>query len=237
MYGRQRLILAAASLLPLAGCGGVSIAPEAKLPRALIRPVEAKIGYVIDGEQRNYVHSETRAGVPWKIALGAGHQKLIRQIFDAEFKEAREFPDLETARKSEGLQAIFEPRIDQYSFASAMETGGRYVAVTMRYRINVLTPEGAKFDTLTLTGYGASLVEGVGSEEPLAVATRAAMRDAASKFMTQFQGQSLAEQLAKGEKLVAAVEKPGAEAAAVTSIEAVPIRPSRRRAFQASPST
>ena len=118
-----------------------------------------------------------------------------------------------------------------------METGGRYVAVTMRYRINVLTPEGAKFDTLTLTGYGASLVEGVGSEEPLAVATRAAMRDAASKFMTQFQGQSLAEQLAKGEKLVAAVEKPGAEAAAVTSIEAVPIRPSRRRAFQASPST
>jgi hypothetical protein len=29
---------------------------------------------VIDGEQRNYVHSETRAGVPWKIALGAGHK-------------------------------------------------------------------------------------------------------------------------------------------------------------------
>jgi hypothetical protein len=92
-----------------------------------------------------------------------------------------------------------------------------------------------KFDALTLTGYGASLVEGIGSEEPLAVATRAAMRDAAAKFMTQFQGQSLA--VAKGEKLVAVVEKPGAEAAAVTSIEAVPIRPSRRRAFQASPST
>ena len=56
MYGRQRLILAAASLLPIAGCGGVSIAPEAKLPRALIRPVEAKVGYVIDGEQIGRAH-------------------------------------------------------------------------------------------------------------------------------------------------------------------------------------
>lgn len=235
MHGRQRLILAALMTLPFAGCGGVSIAPEPVLPKALIQPVAAEIGVVVTAEQRNYVHSETRAGVPWKISLGAGHQKLARQIFAAEFRNAREFPDLDSARKAEGLQAVFEPRIDQYSFATAAETGGRYVAVTIRYRINVFTPEGVRADTLTLTGYGASLVEGVGSDEPLAIATRSAMRDAAAKFLTQFQRQPLAEQLAKGEKLVAVVEQPGAAAAAVTSIEAVPIRPSRRRLV--SPST
>ena len=240
MHGWQRLMAASVASAALAACGGVTIAPEPVLPRALVQPIGADVGYVLTSEQRNYVHSETRAGVPWKVSLGSGHQKLMREIFTAEFRQAREFPDFEAARKAENLQAVFEPKIEQYSFATASETGGMYVAVTIRYRIDVHTPEGARFDSLTLTGYGASLVDGIGSEEPMAIATRNAMRDAAAKFLAQFQGQPLAEQLAKGEKLVAASVPAGAVAAAVTAIEAVPIRPSRRRSLaslQASPST
>lgn len=235
MHGQRGLIASAILLASLTGCGGVSIAPEPMLPRALVTPVSATVGYVVGGEQRNYVHTETRGGVPWKIALGAGHQKLVRQMFVTEFREAREFDSVDAARKVDGLQAIFEPRIDQYSFATSAETGGRYVAVTIRYRINVFTPDGARADTLSLMGYGASLVGDIGGEEPLALASRAAMRDAAAKFLTQFQGQSMAEQLAEGEKLSTPIEQPSVIAAAVTAIEALPIRPSRRHPI--SPST
>ena len=52
---------------------------------------------------------------------------------------------------------MFAPHIEQYSFATARETSGAYWAVTIRYRIGVLSPQGEPVDTLTLTGYGSAM--------------------------------------------------------------------------------
>ena len=198
----------------LAGCGGVTIAPKPVLPKALVQEIPATVGLLVPADQSSYAHSETRAGVVWSVALGQGQQVVAREVLDSLFREVREFSELEAARKSEGLQAIFEPRIEQYSFATAQETGGDYVAVTIRYRVNVLAPDGVRYDSLTLTGYGTGLAEGFGSGGPMDEATRAAMRDAAAKFLTQFP------------------ELPPAEVqtrlAAALDIEALPIRESRR---------
>ena len=119
-----------AAALVIAGCGGVSIAPEPVLPKALVVAIPAKVGFVVAGEQRTYSHNEERGGVPWSVALGKGQEKLAREVFSAMFREAREFADLDAARAEPGLQAIFDPRIEQYSFATERETGGDYVAVT-----------------------------------------------------------------------------------------------------------
>src|SRR5207302_1582227 len=81
------------------------------------------------------------------------------------------------------------------------DTGGRYDAATIRYRINVYTPQGEKVDTLSLTGYGSALAQGLSSGKPLERATLAAMRDAAAKFLVQFPQQALAQQLAHDEPL------------------------------------
>jgi hypothetical protein len=153
---------------------------------------------------------------------------VAREVLDSLFREVREFSDLDAARKSQGLQAIFEPRIEQYSFATAQETGGDYVAVTIRYRINVLAPDGVRYDSLTLTGYGTGLAEGFGSGGPMDEATRAAMRDAAAKFLTQFPELSLAKELAAGTVLVADPAEVQTRLAAAIDIEALPIRESRR---------
>src|SRR5205807_873767 len=85
----------------------------------------------------------------------------------------REFKDLEAARAATGLRAVFEPLIDQYSFVIDRDTGGRYDAATIRYRINVYTPQGEKVDTLSLTGYGSALAQGLSSGKPLEPATPA----------------------------------------------------------------
>jgi hypothetical protein len=63
---------------------------------------------------------------------------------------------------------------------------------------------------------------------PMDQATRSAMRDAAAKFMVQFGDLPLAATLAKGERVVGTSAAARADAAA-RSIEALPIRDSRRR--------
>ena len=218
-----------APLLLLAGCGGVKIAPQPVLPKALVQPVPARIGFVLPPDQKDYVHSETRAGVPWSVSLGEGQRKLAREVFKASFLSAEEFQDLEAAKRASGLQGILEARMGQSSSATAREPGGESVAVTIRYRILLRTPRGEPVDAYTLTGYGNSEAGGMGSSSaPLDAATRAAMRDAAAKFLTQFPEQPVARTLASGRPLLAAAATQGAPLATLQAIEAVPVRESRR---------
>lgn len=230
---RARRIAAAAGTAAalLAGCGGVKIAPTPILPKPLVAKNPATIGVLLAPDMRSFVHAENRGGVPWSIDLAEGHRRLATEVMGAAFAEAREFDSLDAAKGAAGLAAIFEPRIEQYSFATARETGGDYVAVTIRYRINLLTPAGDAYDSFTLTGYGNSLAGGMSSSAPLEEATRGAMRDAAAKFLTQFPLQDVAKRLQKGETLVVdATQSSGAGAlSALQAIQAVPVRDPRRR--------
>jgi hypothetical protein len=143
----------------------------------------------------------------------------------------REFPDSAAAARDPAVQAIFVPQIEQYSFATADETGGEYVAVTIRYRIEVFSPDGGIHDTLTLTGYGTSRMGGMemGASDAMDRATRGAMRDAAAKFLAQFGRLPMAARLAAGERLSADAAGGQGTAEALT-IEALPVRDSRRPA-------
>lgn len=222
---RQSFVGFSMLALLLAGCGGVVITPDPVLPRALIEPIPAKIGLLLTAEQKSFVHTETRNGVTWEVALGNGQQRLARTMFSSIFGEVQEFADLDSARTTSGLQAIFEPKIEQYSFATAQETGGEYVAVSIRYRIDVRTANGERYDSLTLTGYGTAMAGGFGSSESIEAATLAAKRDAAAKFLTQAGALPLVKELSAGRNLQAV---PEAAAVAAVSIEALPIRVSRR---------
>jgi hypothetical protein len=204
----------------LSACGDVSIKPEAVLPKPLIVRIPADVGLIIPTDTRKYVDQETRFGVDWKVDLGPGEVRLMQDVFKDLFSHVQEFRDLESARAGKDLKALFETRVDQYSFVTARETKGRYYAVTIRYRINLYTPQGEKVDSYTLTGYGNSLALGMSGGKPLTRATVSAMRDAAAKFLVQFPEQPPGQQLARNEAVVADKPSTSAEAA---QIEAVPI--------------
>ncbi|MGE0583019.1 MAG: hypothetical protein AB7P31_12920 [Steroidobacteraceae bacterium] len=215
-----------AALLSLAGCGSVEIAPEPVIPKPLVRQMPVKAAVLLAGDQRAFRHIETRSGVDWQVSLGAGHQRLARDVFGALFADVRYLDDAEAARRATDLAVIFEPRMEQYSFATAKETGNDYYAVTIRYRINVFAQGMKPVDSYTITGYGSSRDQSMSSSEPLEGATRAAMRDAAAKFLVQFPRQPIGQQLARGEALVApaVVAADGTAAAeALKEIEAVPV--------------
>jgi hypothetical protein len=215
-----KLAVLATSFAVLAGCGGVQIKPDAALPRPLVATLPTRVGLVVPGDMRNFTHTETRWGVDWTIALGDGHTHLMRDVFKDTFDHVQEFKDIEEAKAAPGLKAIFEPRIEQYSFVTARETGGRYYAVTIRYRIKLYTPTGEEADTLSLTGYGNALAKGMSSGKPLEQASLAAMRDAAAKFLVQFPDQQVGQRLAKNEAVIVEERAVTADAG---GIETVPI--------------
>jgi hypothetical protein len=219
---RQSLKFACAALLgPLlfAACSGVKVRPDPDLPKPLVRPLPANVGLVLGTELSGYKHEETRQGGDWTIELGPGHVEEFEAIFRASFSDLQVFPGLDAARAATGLQAIFQPGIEQYSFTTARDTSGGYWAVTIRYRIAVLTPTGEQADVLSLTGYGSARDKG-GSSKSLEAATLSAMRDAAAKFLVQLPRQPLAAQLRAGQ-----VVQVGTAAVVVDAIEAVPIEP------------
>jgi hypothetical protein len=186
------------ALLAVTACGGVKITPTPSLPRALIQKIPVKVGVVVAQGMLDY---------------------------KPEFASVQQFRNVDEAKAAKDLVAIFEPRIEQFSFATARDTGSNYYATTIQYRIHVYNPAGERIDSFSLTGYGNSLVGRAmsGSDGPLIAATRGAMRDAAAKFMVQFPEQKLAQLLIKGEPLLALAS--GATATdALSIIEAVPIK-------------
>jgi hypothetical protein len=213
------LMLGLASICVTA-CGGVQVRPQLQLPTPLVQAMNAKVGLVLNEELRSYKHEETRGGADWSVELGAGHAQLFQKMLSTSFSSTEVFQDLAAARAAQNIQALFQPNIEQYSFATARETSGDYWAVTIRYRIGVLTPQGEQVDNLTLTGYGSAKGAG-GNSKSLDAATLSAMRDAAAKFLVQMPRQPLAAKLLGGQILVVGDRA----AVSVDTIEAVPIEP------------
>jgi hypothetical protein len=229
MRGVSQTLIPLAALVLCAGCAKVIVRPEGDLPKALVVAAPAKVAVVVTPETANYTHKESRASVDYEAQLGAAHKHLVEEIFKAEFTEAKVFDSVDAARLEPGVLAIFEPRIEQFSFANAKETGGVYCAVTIRYQIGIFAPDGTQIDTLTLTGYGSGPAAQIGNgQDELAIAGYAAMRDAAAKFLTQFPTLDVAKPLLASQALTPkATPVPGSEeavaAAADLAIEAVPI--------------
>lgn len=196
---RWRLAPPLLAAVLLGACGGIQVQPAPELPRAVVEPIDARVGLVLDEELRGYTHEETRGGSHWTVALGPGHEEMFRNILDASFGTVEVFQNTSASREASGLQAVFRPQIEQYSFATADETGGEYWAATIRYRIIILGQDGVAIDALTLTGYGSA--RGGRAGNALTRATRAAMRDASAKFLVQMPRQPLARKLVAGQAL------------------------------------
>ena len=120
------------------------------MPKPLVTPVTARVGLILDQELLAYHHQETRAGTDWDVELGPATAKMWEDAFKAAFTDARIFNSLEEAiAGGSDLQALAQPRIEQFSFATARETVGGHWAATLRLRLGVFSPTGQPVDSLT----------------------------------------------------------------------------------------
>ena len=184
----------ALAFLTLTGCGDVEVATGMDFPKPLVEQLPMTVGVYYSDEFRKYAHNEQRWGVDWKVDLGQFHVRMGDKLFSSAFTETLEVKSLEDV-PTQPVRAIIEPRIEQYSFITPRDTGAKYYAVTIRYRLNVFTPDGHLADSLTFTGYGSAPSSGMTSTAPMIQATKVAMRDAAAKFLVQFPEQPVAKRM------------------------------------------
>jgi hypothetical protein len=227
MIERKSGFLFLAPALLLAGCGGMAIKPESpQMPPPLVVSFPASVGVHYDDDFRQYVHDEERWGAKWQVTLGESHVVMMNDLLRMAFARVAQVRDPKSPQDNASLDVVFQPNIDRYSFITPRDSGGGFFAVTIRYRLEVFAPDGRLADTLTITGYGGAPATGFSSSKPMILATQAAMRDAAAKFLVQFPEQRLAKRLRAGEPLVQ--EQPAGVAAGAegVTIEPVPIFPS-----------
>lgn len=191
----RTLLTAAAAGLALSACGDVQVGTDMTFPKPLVEELPMMVGIYYSEDFRKYVHDESRWGVDWKVELGQYHVRMGDKLFDAAFRDIVMVKTLDDLPSAEPLRAVIEPRIEQYSFITPRDTGAKYYAVTIRYRLNVFAPDGRLADSLTFTGYGSSPSSGLTSTNPMMLATRTAMRDAAAKFLVQFPEQPITKKM------------------------------------------
>ncbi len=191
----SRSFLLTGLALALAACGAVQVGTDVEFPKPLVDELPMTVGVYYSDEFTKYAHAEQRWGTEWKIELGKFHVRMTDRLFDSAFRDTVHVKSLGDLPGEQPLRAVVEPRIELYSFITPRDTGAKYYAVTIRYRLNVFAPDGRLADSLTFTGYGSSPSSGMTSTNPMVLATKAAMRDAAAKFLVQFPEQPVTKKM------------------------------------------
>ncbi|HEY5810906.1 MAG TPA: hypothetical protein VIT67_23245, partial [Povalibacter sp.] len=79
----------------------------------------------------------------------------------------------------------------EYAFVTPRDAGSPFYAVSIKYRINVYTPDGRLAESWGFTGYGTAPAQGMSSDAPLTQATALALRDAGAKLAVEFREQAI----------------------------------------------
>lgn len=186
------LMLTVAALVLLAGCGPVRLVATANIPQPLVMKIPVAVALFMPQEFAQYVHKEERWGTEWNIEIGKAQFDAMSRLLNAMFERVIVVDSLNAgAQLGEGIAAILEPSVEEYAFVTPRDAGSPFFAVSIKYRVNVYSPDGKLADSWGFTGYGNSPAGGLSNTEPLKNATASAMRDAGAKLAVEFRDQAI----------------------------------------------
>jgi hypothetical protein len=180
------------SLLALIGCGATSIIATTNIPTPLVAKVPVTVALHVPKEFAAYVHKEERWSTDWNIDLGKAQSEGITRLMTAMFDRVVVVDSVNAGAQAGGdVKAILEPSVEEYAFVTPRDAGSPFFAVSIKYRVNVYSPDGRLADSWGFTGYGTSPSQGISSSGPLAAATALALRDAGAKLAVEFREQAI----------------------------------------------
>jgi hypothetical protein len=182
----------AATVLALAGCGSVSLVASTNIPTPLVSKVPVTVALHVPKEFAAYIHKEERWSTDWNIDLGKAQAEGITRLMTAMFDHVVVVESVNAGAQVGGdVKAILEPSVEEYAFVTPRDAGSPFFAVSIKYRVNVYSPDGRLADSWGFTGYGTSPSQGLSSSTPLATATALALRDAGAKLAVEFRDQAI----------------------------------------------
>lgn len=184
------LAAAAASMLFASGCGPVKLVATTNIPPPLVVKIPVAVAVFVPKEFSGFVHDEERSGTDWHVELGRAQTDGLMRLLNAMFEQVVVVDSLSAGPQAE-VRAILEPSVEEYAFVTPRDAGSPFFAVSIKYRINVYTPDGKLADSWGFTGYGTAPSQGISSDAPLTQATALALRDAGAKLAVEFREQAI----------------------------------------------
>lgn len=187
-----RAALLALAAFGLGACGSVQFVASTNIPTPLVAKVPVTVALHVPKEFAAYVHKEERWSTDWNVDLGKAQADGITRLMTAMFDHVVIVDSVNAGAQLGGdVRAIFEPSVEEYAFVTPRDAGSPFFAVSIKYRVNIYSPDGRLADSWGFTGYGTSPSQGLSSSSPLAQATALAMRDAGAKLAVEFRDQAI----------------------------------------------
>lgn len=185
------LAAATVSLLLVSGCGPVKLVATTNIPTPLVVKIPVAVAVHMPPEFTAFVHDEERSGTDWHVELGKAQTDGLMRLLNAMFQRVVIVDSLNPGPQGDDVRAILEPSVEEYAFVTPRDAGSPFYAVSIKYRINVYTPDGKLADSWGFTGYGTAPSQGMASDAPLTQATALALRDAGAKLAVEFREQAI----------------------------------------------
>lgn len=174
-------------LVLLSACASPQVAVEGTFPVPLVNPYPMHVGWLLDDTLTSYVHREKiDRGGDWVISVGS----VQKDMFDSLSKGMFKGHDFLAERKADApVQLIFVPSIEQFQFSTPKQTRSKYFEVWIKYKFELLNPDGSSRGEFPLTAYGKAHIQNYSmntNSAALQEAANAACRDAMAFFALQF---------------------------------------------------
>lgn len=188
----MRAALVAFTAFGITACGSTNIVATSNIPTPLVAKVPVTVALHVPKEFSAYVHKEERWSTDWNIDLGKAQSEGITRLMTAMFERVVVVESVNAgAQVGNDVRAILEPNVEEYAFVTPRDAGSPFYAVSIKYRVNIYSPDGRLADSWGFTGYGTSPSQGLSSSTPLAQATALALRDAGAKLAVEFREQAI----------------------------------------------
>lgn len=172
----------------LMGCGASTVTISGNYPTPTVSKLPLKVAVYYDESLRDFVYTEyTEQGQEeYNIASGQSHIDLFNAILPGMFDEVVLINSTDQAMDL-GVDAIFEPAIEDFQLALPYKTKLDVYEVWIKYNMRLTTPDGEYIADWVETSYGKTTIETFRSNEAsINAAAVIALRDLASSFTLKF---------------------------------------------------
>ncbi|MEX2131223.1 MAG: hypothetical protein WD772_07025 [Pseudohongiellaceae bacterium] len=172
----------------LSACGVSSVTIQGTYPSPNVPKLPIKLAVLYDDALRefSYIEYSETGNEEFDIRSGDSHIDLFNAILPSMFEQVL-LVNSEAEALSAGVDAVFQPAIEEYQLALPYKTKLDVYEVWIKYNMRLLTPEGDYIADWVVTSYGKTPQETFRSnEDAINEATVIALRDLASSFTLSF---------------------------------------------------
>jgi hypothetical protein len=178
-------------MLLLAGCGPTQVVVEGNFPSPLIEPLPLTLGvwYGDDFARHEFFdEAKGRQESSWIVTTGTAQVEMWNTLLAGMFREVVHL-DTEPGpgQSNPHIDAVLIPHVDELQYTIPAHTNIKVYEIWMRYRLELLTPDGHPIAEWTMPCYGKTPTAFLQSDqEAVNLAAVMALRDAGANFAAHF---------------------------------------------------